>query len=279
MLNRTLTVVTRDGYKLEAFEGDEITKTIQKNGVYDPNTLNSILDITQWFKPITTLDIGANIGNHCMILAKYSEQVFAFEPVSQVYDLLDKNIKLNNIGNINSYKLALSNIAGEQFIYLNEGNIGGSSLHVSNTASEKQTIKTIGGDEFFEDRNVTGNVGFIKMDVEGFEGEVIEGLEKTISSSRPIILMEWRNSSTREYFKEKDLFQKTFKSYKIFSLGSSTSKKSVGSGFLRTIKRLFNKLSDEKWGLYPFNPSQSYSNIYLIPFEKMDVFQRNNKIK
>lgn len=278
MLNKTIKIVTLDGYKLELFEGDEITKTIQKYGVYDPNTLKSIVDITHWLRPSITLDIGANVGNHSMLLAKHSEQVFAFEPVSQVYELLTKNIKTNNQNNITPFKLALSNTSGEKVIYLNEGNIGSSSLHAFENASEEQLINTIEGDAFLTNQSIVKSIDFIKIDVEGFEGEVIEGLENSINSDRPVILMEWRTPSTRLYFEERKLFKTIFKSYKIYSLGSTTSKKSIGSGLLPTIKRLFNKLTDEKWGLYSFDPSKSYSNIYLIPNEKINIFEINKKI-
>lgn len=267
MQDKTEQVKTLHGFTMQAFSDDAITLSLKQKGVYDAHTLQSILDMTDIFKPEVTLDIGANIGNHALVLSMHSKKVFAFEPVQQVYELLARNIRTNDRNNIVAFQIALSDSKGTQTIYLNDSNIGSSSLNPFDNASSQQTIKTVIGDDFLKSANVN-SVDFIKIDVEGFEGQVIAGLKQTIKASRPIVLMEWKSALSRDFFREHGLFESVFADYKCFSLGHSTSKKSIGRGFFNTLKRLKNKFMGGQWGLYPFATEKAYSNIYLIPNEK-----------
>jgi len=260
---------TLHGFTMHAFKDDEITKSLKLKGVYDVHTLQSILDMTDIFKPEVTLDIGANIGNHALVLSTHSKNVYAFEPVQHVYEVLTKNIATNHRSNILAFQIALSDSAGSQTIYLNESNIGSSSLNPFENASDQQTINTAIGDDFLKAYSIN-TVDFIKIDVEGFEGQVIAGLQKTIKASRPTVVMEWKSPLSRNFFKDHAIFETVFADYRLFSLGHSTSKKSIGRGLINTLKRLRNKLFGGCWGLYAFDSLQSYSNIYLIPDEKIE---------
>lgn len=276
MQKTTEQIKTMHGFLMHAFKDDAITQSLKSKGVYDENTLQSIIDFTAIFKPEVTLDIGANIGNHALVLSKNSKKVYAFEPVQQVYEVLTKNIEINHLKNIFAFQLALSNTKGAQVIYLSDTNIGSSSLNAFANASEQQTINTVIGDDFLNASSIK-RVDFIKIDVEGFEGQVIEGLEKTIKASRPIILMEWKSGISRDYFQQHALFETVFADYQFFSLGHSSSKKSIGRGLMNTLRRLKNKLIRSQWGLYVFTAEKSYSNIYLIPQEK--VSQLSGRIR
>ena len=49
------------------------------------------------------------MGIHSIVMAKYFNKVYSFEPQPNIYQLLNKNIKLNNIKNIDTFNVALGN--------------------------------------------------------------------------------------------------------------------------------------------------------------------------
>lgn len=66
---KVIQLKTLRGFSLKAFEGDAITKEVQKVGEYDTNALNSLVDLLSLIKPNLSLDVGANIGNHALLIA------------------------------------------------------------------------------------------------------------------------------------------------------------------------------------------------------------------
>ena len=141
----------------------------------------------------TILDIGANIGNHSIYFAKEcnAAKVISFEPISKTFEILKRNIELNNLQNIiipynwgigDTYSHALAS-------EYNLSNIGGTSLHNAYNGE----IETYSIDEL----NIDENIALIKIDVEGFEEKVIRGALKTIEKNMPMIMVEaWENSNT-----------------------------------------------------------------------------------
>lgn len=125
------------------------------------------------------LDIGANIGYYTLLMSKMvgeSGKVYAFEPEPKNFEILQKNIKLNNANNVVIEKLALSDKVGRSFIALSED----SGQHrISDSGLEIQTT-TI--DEYFGNKKID----FIKMDAEGSEGKILRGM-----SQRPDMITEF----------------------------------------------------------------------------------------
>lgn len=169
-------------------------------GTYEPALCKAI---QQHVKPgFVCLDIGANIGYFTLLLAHYAGQagrVYAFEPLPQNHEVLNENVALNQLGmQVQPIALALSNKAGTaEFMYRSDVFTGGGSLVTADPWGDPSTtrllsteVKIITGDSFFEAQKDTPHVDFIKLDVEGAEGLVLEGLQNTIARNYPIILME-----------------------------------------------------------------------------------------
>ena len=96
MKNRkTINIVTSSNKSLVVFEGDSITNEIQKKGEYDARALASIKEILSLIKPNISLDIGANIGNHSVIISDYTDKLYCFEPIPFIFDALESNIEKN----------------------------------------------------------------------------------------------------------------------------------------------------------------------------------------
>ncbi|MBP1610172.1 MAG: SAM-dependent methyltransferase, FkbM family, partial [Acidobacteria bacterium] len=150
------------------------------------------------------LDVGANIGFHTVPLAQLvgSEGVVvAFEPQPVLHKILSANLVLNNIPNVLTYSLALGNCEGECLIplpdYFQSDPSGGPSL---GEAGDGETIPLGKLDDFALDR-----VDFIRLDVGGFESQILEGATETIERCRPILYV--RNDSVEH---SAELIQRLF---------------------------------------------------------------------
>ena len=175
------------------------------------------LDIVKFFirefkKGYTFLDIGSNIGYYSLIASKLSpKKVFAFEPLDFLCDMIHKSIEKNNFKNIEVFNFGLGNKNSKEKIFSIRDNIGTSSIVVSGNRNEVREITIKKGDEIIKNTKVD----FIKIDVEGFEDEVLKGLEKTIKKKdMPKIIIEFHHCSYKD--KGKGILDFLFKlNYKI----------------------------------------------------------------
>jgi FkbM family methyltransferase len=134
------------------------------------------------------LDIGANIGFMSMALKSIASRIVAFEPQPEVYNVMVENIK-NASGNAEFSVLCcgVSNKTGTaqmpRIRYGDRGNYGGLGFGRSELGSYSVPLVTIDGLEF-------PSVDLVKIDVEGHELQVLEGMVDTISRCRPVMYIE-----------------------------------------------------------------------------------------
>lgn len=154
-------------------------------------------------KNATILDVGANIGYYSIMLAKHASvgMVYSFEPSSREHDLLLKNISINALQNIKPFKQALGAKVGTEKLFIDELNYGANSLlETSHTRQfEQVNVSTI--DEIIQREGAT-TVNLIKIDVEGWEYEVLKGAQKVIEQFRPLIFFESWKSYKQKYSTE-----------------------------------------------------------------------------
>ena len=126
------------------------------------------------------IDIGANVGLWSCDLVKHFDQVIAFEPVQEFIDCFEKNVVATNY---TMHRMALGRT--ESFINMNivQGNTGHSHINKESFGHGTIPLKTL--DSF----NFT-NVDMIKIDVEGFEEEILAGAMGTIKLNKPILVIE-----------------------------------------------------------------------------------------
>ena len=126
------------------------------------------------------IDIGANVGLWSCDLVKHFDQVIAFEPVQEFINCFEKNVVATNY---TMHRMALGRT--ESFINMNivQGNTGHSHINKESFGHGTIPLKTL--DSF----NFT-NVDMIKIDVEGFEEEILAGAMETIKLNKPILVIE-----------------------------------------------------------------------------------------
>lgn len=154
-----------------------------KQGTIGKSIFNSIV-----------LDIGTNIGNHTLfyLLENKASKVYCFEPAQTTFNILEKNIKINKI----EKKVSLSNVGvgqkrGHAIISNYDPlNIGGTSIE----SNENGEIDIIAIDEI----TFPSKISLVKIDVEGFELNVIKGMIKTLNDHKPYITVEIRDKNFHE---------------------------------------------------------------------------------
>lgn len=141
----------------------------------------------------TVYDIGANIGYITLSLAKRvgrNGRVVAFEPIPQTFDLLRRNIEINKVNNVQLLNVAASTECGEAVIRM-AGNLSMASIvwHRKDPSASELLIRTVAIDELVE-AGEFGAPKFVKVDVEGAEGLVLQGMARTIAAAKPVIYLE-----------------------------------------------------------------------------------------
>jgi len=134
-----------------------------------------------------SVDAGANRGIYTFWLQRFSRHVYAYEPNPKMFEILKRGVK----GNVTVKPIALSNESSERMLripmrrkgYSNQGASLDPNVINRNYGEVEVTSKRL-------DEEDLDNVGFIKIDVEGHEFEVLEGARETIRRDRPVLLIE-----------------------------------------------------------------------------------------
>jgi FkbM family methyltransferase len=139
--------------------------------------------------PDVILDIGANIGEFSIFCARHftKSTIYAFEPDPIAYICLQRNIR--NFGlqsRVSVWNIALSNKNEKHSFYISSRSADSSLIEPSNY-TKVITVDTWRLDNFLKRASVV-EVGLLKMDAEGFEPEVIEGLGSHISNCNALTI-------------------------------------------------------------------------------------------
>lgn len=182
-------------------------------------------------KGSVVFDVGGNIGQTALMMAKKTGSkglVYSFEPFPDTYQKFQKNLSLNPIvaNNISLQNIALGAAPNELNMYHDcDTNSGANRMVPSNNAQlnvVKVPVTTI---DIFIRENKIDKIDFIKIDVEGFEMNVLQGANTTLSSLHPDLFIELdddnlkaQGSSAVELCKYLQHHQ-----YKIFEEGKKTT--------------------------------------------------------
>ena len=135
------------------------------------------------------LDVGANIGAHTVPMAHLvgpGGMVVAFEPQPVLHQILCANLAINSVTNTRTYAMALGKSQGTCTIpildYAAPNNFGGIGMDM---VADGELVPLSRLDDFGLER-----VDFLKLDVEGFESQVLEGAAATIERCRPVMYVE-----------------------------------------------------------------------------------------
>lgn len=146
----------------------------------------------------TCLDIGANFGYFSILMSELSGsagKTFAMEPNPRIAELL-RATRFVNGSKFEVIEVALSNKKGEAILTINDRELGGGTIKQNEIKKGRSqvAVQTISVDEMVKENNI-GRVDIIKMDVEGVEPLVFNGMQQTIADNPGIqIIIEYSPS-------------------------------------------------------------------------------------
>ncbi|WP_163381588.1 FkbM family methyltransferase [Cyclobacterium sp. SYSU L10401] len=227
-----LLIKTLDGFQL--FINPKYDKGIERKlyltGVYEKGLLRVLDNILS--PGDVMVDAGANIGLISIFSAfKVGDEglVVAFEPHPETFSILQKNILINGLTKILLFNKALGSASGIAKIYSNlQINRGAASLVLFEKNSPSFDVDVVTLDSILTERNIH-KVNLLKIDVEGFEMEVLKGSHSILSKSNgPILVVECSTTRSNFNYSMDDLFDFLTHqySYHVFKFSISKEKTS-----------------------------------------------------
>lgn len=139
-------------------------------------------------------DIGANLGFFSILLGRLVGPmgiVHAFEPVPANAAAIERNARLNDLGNVRVMRMALTRSDGEAELLLAQ-HVGGAVLADAGTPPDpagRLTVSTAAVDSLLA-RGELAPPRLVKIDVEGAEMDVLLGMERTLRDHAPTLVLE-----------------------------------------------------------------------------------------
>jgi FkbM family methyltransferase len=139
---------------------------------------------------MTVIDVGSNIGYYALLESRLVEpggKVIAIEPIPRNLEQLRRNIHNNGRTNVDIHQLAIADRNGSSPMYLSPRSNWHGLLPTQSSRTCTVAVSTL--DAFVSTLDVN-SVDLIRMDVEGYEIEIIKGMRQTLDLYRPHLLIE-----------------------------------------------------------------------------------------
>lgn len=203
---------------------------------YEENVNNFIDDYVKRGYQDFFIDIGANIGLTTISNWEKFHNIYCFEPNDLVFNILKTNIAIScDIDKVKLFNVGLGLESGKYMLKIPKHNFGGAFIEKNNeytsaTLLDKESFDVEKDSNYihtevniesedFLNNNIfnqfkANDKGIIKIDVEGYELQVLELILNTINSSKTVIIFENWQDIHREVI-EKMIKKNNFKSFKI----------------------------------------------------------------
>jgi FkbM family methyltransferase len=180
-----------DGLRFWLLSGDQYVSPGMATGDYE--AIETAFVRRHVTPGMAVVDIGANLGWFTVHLALFvgdEGRVDAFEPRSDLMDLLTRTIGENGLTNVTTHNVALGsqNSYGQVIWSVHDVNPGGTNLVSSDFVAPGITAQSVAVKTL--DTCISHRVDFVKIDVEGSELLVSRGAERILTEDRPLILVE-----------------------------------------------------------------------------------------
>lgn len=172
-------------------DGDIHFRTLlERKGNYIEEHVRKALEFVERWG--TAVDVGAHIGLCSKILAEKFKMVYAFEPAQDTFECLWENLGI--CWNMDFFQVALG--ASEGTVHMEDDT--SKPTRIGNTGSrfvqEGGYIRMCTLDSW-----KLQDVGFLKIDVEGYELRVLQGAQETLLRCNPVVMIEVGKSPQERY--------------------------------------------------------------------------------
>jgi FkbM family methyltransferase len=175
--------------------GLETSPQIDGKATYQLAKLNLALQHVPADRRRCAYDIGAHVGLWSRVLATHFQEVEAFEPVEEFAECFELNAP-----GVSLHRVSLGNLNGHSLITVVPRNSGNSHVGVPRTSTSKG-----GGASYRVPMRRLENIeglsppDFIKIDVEGYEPEVLRGGEQIIRRHEPVMIVECKPGNAEHF--------------------------------------------------------------------------------
>jgi FkbM family methyltransferase len=180
------------GLRMRAYKRDAVGRGLYRRKIHEPSLTKLLLSRFAGSAPRNFIEVGANIGYFTCLMGKLggpTGSVLAVEPEPQNFALLQENIAHNGLSNVSTHQCALGAKEGSAKLGLYKAaNRGRHSLLDTQAKNQIEVpVKTL--DEL--SRKARPNIttwSLMKIDVEGYEGFVLEGAGETLSRVETLVM-------------------------------------------------------------------------------------------
>lgn len=164
-----------------------LAPTLLVKGIWEEGVTNVFRN---FIKPgMVVVDVGANIGYYTLLSAMLvgnQGKVYAFEPISNNYELLMKSVKENNYFQVAAVQKAVSEKDEKVTMFLHPTGSGAHTMGGWDAARKSIEVESTKLDTFFPKGS---RVNFLKIDVEGFEYAALRGARRIIEENSNLLLL------------------------------------------------------------------------------------------
>jgi len=173
-----------DGLRFELDLNDNLQRMIYFN-VYEQDLISAALPFVDPNEVF--FDVGANVGFYALHAARLMQTgcVYAFEPEPENFARLRKNCELNGFERrVKLHMLAVSDTVGRAVFFKCDRNSGwGNLTGFPDVLDSEIEVKTTTIDDFCRCEGIS-RIGFLKIDVEGHEPQVVAGASRMLAEKR-----------------------------------------------------------------------------------------------
>ena len=165
-----------------------ISQELMRKGSHEPLSTKILME--NLHEGMSIADVGANLGYFALQEAKVvgpKGVVYAIEPIPQNFFLLRHNVALNNLKNIQVFNLAIGDEDGSLDLFLSYASNWASAFKTPINIDQKITVPSKRLDTFLKDK---GKVDLVRMDVEGYETKIVDGMEETLKQKNLMLFIE-----------------------------------------------------------------------------------------
>ena len=150
---------------------------------------------------MTVVDVGANVGYYTLLAARLvgeKGKVFAFEPSSDNFALLKRNVEENGYKNVVLVPKAVSDRSAKARLLIDRASSGSHSLSASRGGADFVDVETVSLDEYFA--GGLERIDVLKIDAEGAEMAILNGMGRLLERNTNLTLLtEFSPGAIREF--------------------------------------------------------------------------------
>jgi FkbM family methyltransferase len=167
-----------------------IDREVYYFGAYEAGVLRLLALLARQRPAPVFVDVGANVGQHSMFAAQHFVSVHAFEPYPPLLEVLNDHIQGNGLRHVDVHPVGLADVDGEaEYAAPADRRSGYGGFDNPDPNLQRLRLPLRRGDTYLVGQ--VGRVDVIKIDVEGSERRVVEGLSGILERDRPALVMEF----------------------------------------------------------------------------------------